>query len=97
MVQRCTDVNDKHYADYGGRGIKVDERWLDVRNFYVDMGERREGFSIERMDVDGDYAPDNCFWMPMKFQASNRRKWRHSAEGKRRIGDAQRARRKATE
>ena len=92
MIQRCTDPNNKDYHLYGGRGITVCERWLDVRNFVDDMGERKDGWSIERIDVDGNYHPENCFWIPLKYQAKNRRKWRHTEEGKRRIGEAQRKR-----
>lgn len=92
MIQRCTDPKNQDYKYYGGRGIKVCDRWLDVRNFVEDMGERKKGWSIERIDVDGDYTPKNCFWIPMKYQAKNRRKWSHTEEGKRRIGEAQRKR-----
>lgn len=92
MIQRCTNPTNPDYKYYGGRGIVVCERWLDVKNFVEDMGERKKGWSIERIDVDGDYEPENCFWIPMKYQAKNRRIWRHTKEGKKRIGDAQRNR-----
>ena len=92
MVQRCTDPNNKDYHLYGGRGITIAERWMDVRNFVEDMGERKDGWSIERINVDGNYEPDNCFWVPMSYQARNRRVWRHTEEAKRRIGEATRQR-----
>lgn len=92
MVQRCTDPNNQDYHIYGGRGITICERWMDVRNFVEDLGERKPGWSIERIDVDGNYTPENCFWIPMQYQAKNRRKWRHTKEGKARIGEAQRKR-----
>lgn len=90
MVSRCTDPSNSDYKYYGGRGVKVCERWLDVTAFYEDMGERKKGWSIERIEVDGDYTPDNCFWIPMKYQAKNRRKWNHTAEGKANIAAARR-------
>ena len=90
MKIRCTDESDKDYKYYGGRGITICERWLDVRNFYEDMGERKKGWSIERIDVDGNYNPENCFWIPMAYQARNRRKWSHTPEGKARIAAARR-------
>jgi hypothetical protein len=91
MMKRCTDPNNQDYANYGGRGIKVCERWHDVVNFYEDMGERRKGFSIERLDVNEGYYLDNCFWMPMSLQAKNRREWKHSPEGLDRIREARKA------
>ena len=90
MVDRCTNPDNLDYGGYGGRGITVCERWLDVVNFYDDMGERKKGWSIERIDVDGNYTPDNCFWIPMKYQAKNRRKWSHTPEGKARIAASRR-------
>ena len=64
MRKRCEYPNDSHYPAYGGRGIKVCERWNKFENFLVDMGERPEGYSISRLDHDKDYEPDNCEWAP---------------------------------
>jgi hypothetical protein len=76
MIDRCTNPNNKYYADYGGRGIEVCERWRkSFANFLADMGERpKKGrYSIERLDVNGHYEPGNCVWIPMHEQATNKR------------------------
>jgi len=81
MMQRCYQPADLHYKDYGGRGIEVCERWHNVSNFVEDMGARQEGFSLERVDVNGGYNPGNCMWMPMSLQSANRRDWKHTEAG----------------
>ena len=76
MNYRCNNPKSGGYGDYGGRGITVCSRWSEgnkdgLHNFGTDMGERPEGFSIERVDVNGDYRPDNCIWADHKVQMNN--------------------------
>lgn len=76
MKSRCHSETNREYKYYGGRGIKVCDRWLGkdgFQNFLDDMGERPEGATLDRKDVDGDYTPDNCRWASWNEQQSNRR------------------------
>lgn len=73
MRNRCNSISSDKYYLYGGRGIKVCERWSKFASFLEDMGHRPEGQTLDRIDVNGDYEPTNCKWSTCKEQASNRR------------------------
>jgi len=74
MKRRCTNKNERFYPEYGGRGIKVCDRWAaSFEAFLQDMGECPEGHSIERLDVNGHYEASNCKWLPRALQAWNTR------------------------
>lgn len=73
IVSRCNNPENSDYKDYGGRGIKLCERWENLENFIADMGERPKGYSIERLNNDLGYEPGNCVWADNKTQARNKR------------------------
>lgn len=76
MLARCHNKKDKSYVNYGGRGIKVCQRWLGTcgfQHFRDDLGEPGGALTIDRQDNAGDYTPENCRWVDKKTQCRNRR------------------------
>lgn len=71
--KRCNNKNCRIYKYYGGKGVKVCERWQEFGNFLADMGERPSpDHSVERNDSNGDYEPSNCRWATKKEQMRNK-------------------------
>jgi hypothetical protein len=74
MKSRCNNPKASQYELYGGRGITICERWDKFENFLEDMGERPNGKTLDRINVNKGYEPSNCKWSTKKEQAQNRRK-----------------------
>lgn len=82
MLHRCSSGLNPSFVNYGGRGIKVCEEWLDIRNFikwadstYV------EGYTLDRIDNDGNYEPNNCTWSDKTIQSIKQRKSKRNTSG----------------
>lgn len=82
MKSRCDNVNNDYFADYGGRNITYHESWETFEGFCSDMlVGYKEGLSLERVDVNGNYNKENCCWIDVKEQAKNRRKPKNNTSG----------------
>jgi hypothetical protein len=73
MRLRCLNSGSTGYECWGGRGISIDPRWDKFENFLADMGERPKGRTLDRIDVNGNYEPDNCRWATHMEQRMNQR------------------------
>jgi hypothetical protein len=81
MKRRVLNPNAINYDRYGGRGIRICERWMSFENFYADMGDRPDGMTLDRYpDVDGNYEPSNCRWATATQQSNNQRKHKANAD-----------------
>jgi hypothetical protein len=82
MIQRCTNVNDHKYPEYGGRGVTVCETWrTSFPAFLADMGERPRGMTLDRIDPNKGYEPGNCRWASKTVQSINTRLNKRNALG----------------
>jgi len=77
MKQRCLNPRNKNFKHYGARGITVCQRWMNFENFISDMGFRPHRLTLERVNNDRGYEPDNCKWATYKEQSANKRKPQH--------------------
>ena len=73
MITRCTNPNDVSYIQYGKRGIRVCKKWRNFSGFLDDMGEISDGYSLDRIDPNGDYIQSNCRFVPRERQSRNKR------------------------
>ena len=72
MKERCLSPNCKEYKHYGARGITVCDDWMKFENFYRDMGDPEFGYTLDRIDNNGNYCKENCKWSTQKEQVRNR-------------------------
>lgn len=74
IKQRCLNPNNKDYKNYGGRGITVCNRWLKFENFYKDVGNPPKGLTLDRINNNGNYNPNNWRWATRQQQSDNKRR-----------------------
>lgn len=86
MKQRCLNVSHKDYHHYGGRGINICDSWLDFENFYADMGDKPKDLSLDRINNDLGYSPENCRWADYRTQLTNQRLRKDNKTGYKKIG-----------
>lgn len=87
MIDRCYNPENSGYINYGGRGVTVCDSWLKpfgegLYNFSSDMGERPEGFDLDRLDNSLGYCPENCGWSDRTQQCRNRRRFKNNTSGR---------------
>lgn len=83
MISRCTLPSNNRYEKYGARGITVCDRWLNsFEAFYSDIGDCPKGMTLDRIDVNGNYEPENCRWADAETQARNKTKHKNNTSGK---------------
>lgn len=82
MKTRCNDENFHQFYDYGGRGITYDPAWDDFHKFYDDMGDCPEGYTLDRLDVNGNYCKENCKWSSRQEQSVRQRLNKRNTSGR---------------
>lgn len=82
MKGRCDNKKFHQFSDYGGRGITYDERWKIFENFYTDMGDCPNGYTLDRIDVNGDYNKENCKWSSRQEQSYRQRLSKRNKSGR---------------
>jgi hypothetical protein len=90
VIDKCKNPKHKDWSDFGGKGIKVVERWHNIHNFIKDMGSRPEGYALARRDLSADFGPDNCYWgkfsdVLAQIKAYNQQFKRYKKRGRKKI------------